>query len=73
SHIVLYVLADLGDRHVDYCAIHNVRVRIRVPRNVKSVTLLRSGTTVQFAANNDWIDVVIPEINMYEAVCVELM
>lgn len=72
NHIVLYVLADLGDRHVDYCAIHNVRVRIRVPRSVKSVTLLRSGATVQFAANNEWIEVVIPKIDVYEAVCVEL-
>jgi hypothetical protein len=73
SHIVLYVFADLGDRHVDYGPIHDVRVRIRVPRGVRSVTLLRSGAMVQFAANNDWIDVVIPEINVYEAVCAELM
>lgn len=72
SHIVLHVLADPGDRHVDYCAIHDVRVRIRVPHSVRSVTLLRSGTTVQFVAKDEWIEVVIPEIDVYEAVCVEL-
>jgi Beta-galactosidase trimerisation domain len=73
SHIVLHVLADLGDRYVDYCARHDVRVRIRVPRSVRSVTLLRSGTTVQFVAKDEWIEVVVPQIEIYEAVCVELM
>lgn len=73
SHIVLHVLADLGDRHVDTFATHDVRVRIRVPRSVRSVTLLRRDTTVQFVANNEWIEVVIPTIDVYEAVCVELM
>jgi Beta-galactosidase trimerisation domain len=73
DHIILHVIADLGNRHVDYGAIRDVRVRIRVPRSARSVTLLRRGTTVQFVAKNGWIDVVIPEIDIYEAVCVELM
>lgn len=70
--IILYVIADLGDRHIDFCAIHDVRVRIRVPRSVRSVTLLRRGTTAQFVTKNEWVEVVIPKIDVYEAVCVEL-
>jgi hypothetical protein len=73
DRIILHVIADLGNRHLDYCAIHDVRVRIRVPRSVRSVTLLRRGTMVQFISKNGWVEVVIPEIDIYEAVCVELM
>lgn len=73
SHILLYVIADFGNRHVDYRAIHDVRVRIRVPRSARSVTLLRLATRAQFVANDGWVEVVIPEIEVYEAVCVELI
>jgi hypothetical protein len=73
DRIVLHVIADLGNRHVDYCAIRDVRVGIRMPRDARTVTLLQRGTTVPFVANNGWIEMVIPEIDVYEAVCVELM
>lgn len=73
DRIILHVIADLGSRDVDYGAIHDVRIRVRVPRSVRSVTLLRRGTTVQFVAKSGWIEVMIPEIDVYEAVCVELM
>jgi hypothetical protein len=73
QRIILHIMADLGNRHVDYCAIHDVRVRIRVPRRARSVTLLQRGTTAPFVAENGWLEVVIPEIDVYEAVCVELM
>jgi hypothetical protein len=72
QRIILHVMADMGDRHVDYCAVHDVRVRIRVPRRALSVRLLQSGTTTPFVAENGWIEVVIPEVDVYEAVCVEL-
>jgi hypothetical protein len=71
--IVLHIIANIGNRDVDYCAIHDVRVRIRVPRSARSITLLRRGATVPFAAENGWIELRIPKIEIYEAVCVELM
>jgi hypothetical protein len=72
QHIVLYIIADIGDRHVDYRPVREVRVRIRVPREPKGVTLLRDGSTIPFAGGNGWAEVVIPRVEVYEAVCVEL-
>lgn len=72
NRIVLHVIADIGNRHVDYSAVHDVRLSIRVPRKVSSVSLLRRGTSIDFVAKNGWIDVVITKIDIYEAVCVEL-
>jgi hypothetical protein len=34
---------------------------------------LRGGTAVPFVENNGWIELTIPKIEIYEAVCVELM
>lgn len=73
DRIILHVIADPDSRRVDYRAIRDVRVRIRVPRSARSITLLRRGSTVQPVAKNGWIEVVIPEIDLYEAICVELM
>jgi Beta-galactosidase trimerisation domain len=72
DRIILHVMADLGNRHVDYTAVHNVRLGIRVPRKASSVSLLQRGTPIDFVEKNRWIEVVVPEIDIYEAVCVEL-
>lgn len=72
QHILLHVVADLGNRHIDFCAVRNVRVRIRSPRGAKSVRLLRGGRIVPFDVKNGWVEVVIPDIDVYEVVSVEL-
>jgi len=72
DRILLHLMADLGNRHVDFCAIHDVRVQIRVPRDARSARLLRRDATIPFVAKSGWIEVVIPEIDVYEAVSVEL-
>jgi len=73
DRIILHVMADLGNRGVNYCAVHDVRISIRVPRDAKSATLLSLGASIPFSARNGWVEVVIPEIDVYEAICVELV
>ncbi len=72
GRILLHLIADFSNRRVDYCAVHDVQVSIRLPRAARSVTLLKSGTTIPFVAKDGWIDVVIPTIDIYEVVSVDL-
>jgi hypothetical protein len=76
--IVLYLLADVGDKdhHLKarerFFPVENVTVRLRVKGKVDSVTLLRSGETLRTEQVGDWITVKIPRVLVYEAVKVDL-
>lgn len=78
KNIVLHLLADIGneDRHQKtrqtlYPA-ENVTVRIRVPRAVETVTLMRAERTIPVHQEGDWIKVTVPRILVHEAVKVDL-
>lgn len=78
KHIVLHLLADVGDENLHprsrerLFPIQNIKVRLRMPGRVKTVTLMRAGAEAQFQQDGEWITVQVPRIWVYEAVQVDL-
>jgi len=76
--IVLHLLADVGDKdHLSkarerFFPVEDVHVSLRVPGNIKAVTLMRSGTAAEFARDGEWINVTVPRVLVYEAIRVDL-
>jgi hypothetical protein len=61
----------LGKSVRDPVTIHNTTVRLRPVKPVKEVRLLRSGRSVPFKQNREWIEYVVPETGDFElALCV---
>jgi hypothetical protein len=78
KHIVLHLLADVGDKDHHFKArerffpVENVAVQLRVRGDVKSVTLMHSGAAAATAQDGEWITVTVPRILVYEAIRVDL-
>ena len=78
KHIVLHLLADVGDENLQprsrerLSSIQNIKVRIRTPGRVKTVTLMRAGTEALFQQDGEWITVHVPRVWVYEAIHVDL-
>ena len=76
--IVLHLLADVGDKNHHLKArerffpVDNITVHLRVRGNIKTVTLMRSGTAAATARDGEWLTVKVPEVLVYEAIRVDL-
>lgn len=78
--LVLHLMANTGNIwkkmlvQETFLPVENVRVRMRVPgnRQVRSVTLLWSGTTVPWRVRDGWVELTVPRVRVYEAVRVGL-
>jgi hypothetical protein len=78
--LVLHLLADVGNKERKFRAreaflgLRNLKVRLRVPagRNVRRVSLLRSGHALPWTLQEGWIAAEVPEVLVYDAVHVEL-
>jgi hypothetical protein len=76
--IVLHLLADTGNKNKhlrareSFLPLLDIRVRIKVPSQPKSVSLLRSGDRIPFTRINGWIELTVPRVLIHEAVAVDL-
>ena len=76
--LVLHLLADTGNKNKhlrsreEFLPVNGVKVRIRVPRAVRSVSLLRSGEKLSAKPENGWLDLTVPQVLIHEAVLIEL-
>jgi hypothetical protein len=78
--LLLYLLANTGNVwkqslvREDYLPVPDVKVRIRVPqgREVKSVTLLRGAGIPKWGQREGWVELTVPQVDVYEAVRVDL-
>ena len=60
----------LGNSVRDPVTIHNTTIRLRPLKPVKEVRLMRSGESIPFKQNREWIEYVVPEIGDFEmALC----
>jgi hypothetical protein len=78
KHIVLHLLADVGDKDHHFKArerffpVENVAVQLRVRGDVKSVSLMRSGAAAATTRDGEWITVTVRRILVYEAIRMDL-
>ena len=78
--ILLHLIADTGNKtkklriREEFLPVLNVKVRVRVPdgRSVRSVSLMRAGTTLASATRDGWVEVTVPRVLIHEAVRVDL-
>jgi hypothetical protein len=78
--ILLHLIADTGNKtkklriREEFLPVLNVKVRVRVPdgRSVRSVSLMRAGTTLSSATRDGWVEVTVPRVLIHEAVRVDL-
>jgi hypothetical protein len=78
--ILLHLIADTGNKtkklriREEFLPVLNVKVRVRVPdgRSVRSVSLMRAGTTLASATRDAWVEVTVPRVLIHEAVRVDL-
>ncbi len=78
--LVLHLLAEVGNKERKFRAresfieLRNISIRLRVPegRKVRAVSLLRSGRTLPWTIEGDWVATRVPDVLIYEAVYVEL-
>jgi len=78
--ILLHLIADTGNKtkklriREEFLPVLNVKVRVRVPdgRPVRSVSLMRAGTTLASATRDGWVEVTVPRVLIHEAVRVDL-
>jgi len=60
----------LGNSVREPVAIHNTTIRLRPLKPVKEIRLLRSGESIPFKQNREWIEYTVPEIGDFEmALC----
>jgi hypothetical protein len=79
--LLLHLLVDTGNiwkkRLVEetFLPIENVQVRIRIPvgRQVRSVTLMWSKADAHWTAEDGWVYLTVPRVRIYEAVRVDLV
>jgi hypothetical protein len=78
--LLLHLLVDTGNiwkkRLVEetFLPVENVQVRIRIPvgRQVRSVTLMWSKADAHWTVEDGWVDLTVPRVRIYEAVRVDL-
>ncbi len=78
--LLLHLLANTGNIwkkylvQEDFLPIKNIRVRIRLPkgRSAKSVSLMWSGKECAWKAREGWVDLTVPQVEVYEIIRVEL-
>jgi Beta-galactosidase trimerisation domain len=78
--LLLHLLANTGNIRKKYLVqesflpVQNVRVRIRLPesRSAKSVELLWSGKRPEWNSRNGWVELTVPQVEVYEIIRVDL-
>jgi hypothetical protein len=76
--ILLHLLADTGNKNKHlrpregFLPVTDVKVRMRVPRAPKSVSLLRSGERLRTTNGEGYIETIVPRVLIHEAVRVDL-
>jgi hypothetical protein len=59
-----------GNSVRDPVKIHNTTIRLRPLKPVKEVRLMKSGESIPFNQNGEWIEYIVPEFGDYEmALC----
>jgi len=79
--LLLHLLANTGNIwkkllvQEEFLPVRNVRARLRLPqgRSVKSVTLMWSGAKPSWSVRAGWVELTVPQVQVYEAIRVELV
>jgi hypothetical protein len=79
--LLLHLLANTGNIwkkllvQEKYLPVMNVRVRLRLPqgRSAKSVALMWSGTAPSWSVRDGWVELTVPEVQIYEVIRVDLV
>jgi len=78
--LILHLVADTGNIwkkmlvEESFLPVDGVRVRLRVPANrrVRSVELMWSKTPAQWTMKDNWVELTVPRVQVYEVVRVDL-
>jgi hypothetical protein len=78
--LLLHLLANTGVKtkklrmREEFLPVPNVQARIKIPqgKSVKQTSLLRSGTKLEAARSNGWIEVTVPQVRIHEAIRIDL-
>lgn len=78
--LLLHLLANTGNIwkktlvQEDFLPLQDLRVRLRLPpgKTAKSVRLLWSASEIPFGVRDGWVDLTVPRVLIYEAICVDL-
>jgi hypothetical protein len=79
--LLLHLLANTGNIwkkllvQEEFLPLRNVRVRLRLPRGrgAKSVALVWSRTQPSWSARDGWVELTVPQVQVYEVVRVDLV
>jgi hypothetical protein len=79
--LLLHLLANTGNIwkkllvQEEFLPVENVRVRLRLPqgRSAKSVALMRSGAKPSWSVREGWVELTVPQVQVYEVVRVDLV
>jgi hypothetical protein len=78
--LLLHLLANAGNIwkkllvQEEFLPVKNVRVRLRLPpgRTAKSVALMWSGAALSWSVRDGWVELTVPQVQVYEVVRVDL-
>jgi hypothetical protein len=78
--LLLHLLANTGNIwkkllvQEEFLPVENVRVRLRLPqgRSAKSVALMWSGARPSWSVREGWVELTVPQVQIYEVVRVDL-
>jgi hypothetical protein len=78
--LLLHLLANTGNIwkkllvEEEFLPVKNVRVRLRLPRgrSAKSVILMWSGTKPSWSVRDGWVELTVPQVQVYEVIRVDL-
>ncbi|MGH9445083.1 MAG: hypothetical protein ACRD3O_05065, partial [Terriglobia bacterium] len=78
--LLLHLLANTGNIDKEdlvlesFLPLRNVRVRIRLPENrsAKGVELMWTGAKPSWSIRNGWVELIVPKIEVYEILRVDL-
>ena len=78
--LVLHLLANTGNIwkkllvQEEFLPVKNVRVRLRLPqgRSAKSAALMRSGIELSWTVRDGWVELTVPQVQVYEVIRVDL-
>jgi len=79
--LLLHLVANTGNIwkkllvQEEFLPVENVRVRLRLPqgRSAKSVSLMRSGAAPSWGVREGWVELAVPQVQIYEVVRVGLV
>jgi hypothetical protein len=78
--LLLHLVANTGNIwkkllvQEEFLPVANVRVRLRLPqgRSAKSVALMRSGARPSWSVREGWVELTVPQVQIYEVIRVDL-